>query len=613
MRRFARLFEELDASTATGDKLAALRRHFAAVPAEDAAWAAWLLAGGKLRQVLPTALLRAAAARAAGLPDWLFEASYQAVGDLAETIALVLPTELPTGLSADLPPTALPRVDLAADAAVSNPASDAGLTHWIEQRLQPLRGLPPEQQEQALRQAWAELDRAGRFLLVKLIGGGFRVGVSRQLVQRAIAEHSGLDPRLVAQRMVGWTDARRPPTAAAWAALTAAPASAGDARLGPEGDGCRSPSAAQGGTPYSFFLAHPFAGEPAASLGLPADWQIEWKYDGIRAQLVRRADEQGQAQAWLWSRGEELIGESFPDVIGPALALPAGTVLDGELLVWPEGADRPAPFQTLQQRLQRKTLPRRLLESAPAVFLAYDLLEAEGRDLRGRPLHERRQRLVALQAVHPALRIAPLLRPADWPAAAALREQARSRGVEGLMLKQRDSRYGSGRSKSDGLWWKWKVDPYRVDAVLIYAQAGHGRRAGVYTDYTFAVWSRPPADAAEAQAVVEAITRREPPRPDGLQLLTFAKAYSGLSDAEFQQVDRVIRAHTLEKFGPVRSLRPTLVFELGFEGIGPSPRHKSGVAVRFPRMLRIRDDKPLHEADSLATLHALIDGDDVSG
>ncbi len=582
MRRFARLFEELDASTATGDKLAALRRHFAAAPPEDAAWAAWLLAGGKLRQVVPTALLRAAAARAAGLPDWLFEASYQAVGDLAETIALVLPHELPAAIP-----------DIA--------ANDLGLAHWIEQRLQPLRGQPPEQQEQALRQAWAELDRAGRFLLVKLIGGGFRVGVSRLLVQRAIAEHGGLDPQRVAQRMVGWTDARRPPNAASWAALLAAAPT--------DADG--SPvEALRGGTPYPFFLAHPFAGDPAALLGTPADWQIEWKYDGIRAQLVRRVDEQGHGQAWLWSRGEELISESFPDVVGPALALPAGTALDGELLVWPEGDAQPAPFQTLQQRLQRKTLPRRLLESAPAVFLAYDLLEADGQDLRDQPLHARRQRLESLQATHPALRIAPLLRPADWPACAALREQARSRGVEGLMLKQRDARYGSGRTKSDGLWWKWKVDPYRVDAVLIYAQAGHGRRAGVYTDYTFAVWSRPPADAAEAQAVVEAITRREPPRPDGLQLLTFAKAYSGLSDAEFQRVDRVIRASTLEKFGPVRSLRPTLVFELGFEGIGPSPRHKSGVALRFPRMLRIRDDKPLHEADSLATLRSLFDPPD---
>ena len=208
--------------------------------------------------------------------------------------------------------------------------------------------------------------------------------------------------------------------------------------------------------------------------------------------------------------------------------------------------------------------------------------------------------------------LSPLVQAADWPALAAQRQQSRARGVEGLMLKHRQSAYGSGRTKADGLWWKWKIAPHTVDAVLVYAQAGHGRRAGLYTDYTFAVWSRPPADAAEAQAVVEAITRREPPRPDGLQLLTFAKAYSGLSDAEFQRVDRVIRASTLEKFGPVRSLRPTLVFELGFEGIGPSPRHKSGVALRFPRMLRIRDDKPLHEADSLATLRSLIDPPDVS-
>lgn len=596
MRRFARLFEELETRTATSDQLAALRRHFAAASPEDAAWAAWLLAGGKLRRVLPTALLRTAAARAAGLPDWLFEASCLAVGDLAETIALVLPPELPPVLSTDLP-AALPCVDSPADAA----GGDAGLSHWIEQRLQPLRSLPPDQQEQALLQAWAELDTPGRFLLVKLIGGGFRVAVSRQLVQRAIAEHSGLDPHLLAQRMVGWTDARRQPSAEAWAALTAPPPTSADGS--PAGTRC-------GGTPYPFLPAPPLAGDPAASLGTPADWQIEWKYRGIRAQLVRRRDEQGQAQAWLWSPGEELIGASFPDVIGPALALPEGTVLDGELLVWPEGADRPSPSQTLQQRLQRKKLPRHLLAEAPAVFLACDLLEAQGRDLRSLPLHERRLRLEALQAAHPALRIAPLLQPADWAACTALREQARSHGVEGLMFKQRHSRHGSDHGNADGSqpnrWWTWKVEPYRVDAVLLYAQAGQGRSARVHTDCSFAVWSRPPADAAEAQAVVEAITRREPPRPDGLQLLTFTKASCGLSDAEVQRLDRVIRATTLEKFGPVRSLRPTLVCELGFEGIDPSSRHKSGLLLHLPQLLRIRDDKALHEADCLGRLQALI-------
>jgi DNA ligase-1 len=250
---------------------------------------------------------------------------------------------------------------------------------------------------------------------------------------------------------------------------------------------------------------------------------------------------------------------------------------------------------------------KKLLADAPVAFMAYDLLEQGGVDLRGQPQSLRRERLQSALRQGP-WRVSPALQPASWEAAAALREQSRERGVEGFMLKSLDARYGSGRTKAGGTWWKWKVDPHVVDAVLIYAQAGHGRRASVYTDYTFAVWSRPPASAEEALAVLDAIARREPAQPGALQLLPFAKAYSGLSDEEFRAVDQVIRATTLEKFGPVRSVRPTLVFEIGFEGIGASPRHKSGVAVRFPRMLRIRHDKPVHEADSLQGLQALIGG-----
>jgi DNA ligase-1 len=275
------------------------------------------------------------------------------------------------------------------------------------------------------------------------------------------------------------------------------------------------------------------------------------------------------------------------------------------VLVWPEGAAGPSPFSLLQQRIGRKTVTKKVLADAPVVFVAYDLLEAGGADLRGAPQHARRARLQALLADGP-LPLSPLVEAADWAAYGSLRESSRTRGVEGFMLKHRDARYGSGRTKADGTWWKWKIAPLSVDGVLIYAQAGHGRRASVYTDYTFAVWSRPPADADEAQAVVDAIARREPASPGALQLVPFAKAYSGLSDAEFAAVDRVVRQTTLEKFGPVRSVRPTLVFELGFEGLNASARHKSGIAVRFPRMLRLRDDKPLHEADSLDTLRALM-------
>ena len=583
MKRFAALFAELDATTSTRAKVDALRSYFATAAPADAAWAVYFLAGGKPRQVVRTAQLRALACRAAGIADWLFEECYQAVGDLAETIAHVLPP--------------------------GAPGTEAGLAEWIEQRLLPLRGLPEPEVQARVLACWDQLDAAGRFLFVKLVGGGFRVGVSRLLVQRALAEQAGIDAKLVAQRMMGYTDAAVAPTAARYLALTAAG--------GPGADGA---APADRGQPYPFFLAHQLDAPWSVfdqRLGSVADWMVEWKYDGIRGQLVRR-----DGQVWLWSRGEELVTERFPEIADAARSLPDGTVLDGEILVWqepapsapapdaaaaaPAGASgRPASFALLQQRIGRKTLNRRILSEAPVRFMAYDLLEHGGRDLRGQPQAERRRHLEALVTGTPLL-LSPVEQRASWADYAALREQSRARGVEGFMLKRRDAAYGVGRTRQDGLWWKWKIDPMAIDCVLIYAQAGHGRRASVYTDYTFAVWNRMPQDAAEAQAVVEAIAERRPAVPGALQLVPFAKAYSGLTDAEFKEVDAVIRRHTLEKFGPVRSVRPTLVFELGFEGINRSARHKSGIAVRFPRMLRIRHDKPLHEADTLQALEALL-------
>jgi DNA ligase-1 len=569
VKAFARLFNELDATTSTLAKVQALQRYFAQAQPEDAAWAVYFLSGGKPRQVVRTATLRMLACELAGIADWLFEECYQAAGDLAETIAYVLPPAERT--------------------------SDLGLAEWIEQRLLPLRGLPEPEVAQRVRSYWDELDPQGRFLLTKLVGGGFRVGVSKLLVQRALAAHAGVDAKRVAQRMMGFTDAKTMPTAARYAALT-------------QEVGDDAQERGDQGQPYPFFLAHqldtPVAGFDER-LGSPADWQVEWKYDGIRGQVVKRA-----GQVWIWSRGEELVTDRFPEIVAAAQSLADGTVLDGEIMVWhddvPGGAGRPAPFALLQQRIGRKTLTRKVLADAPVVFMAYDLLELAGQDLRALPQHQRRLQLEQLLAAHPALRLSPLVNGEDWHALATLRAGSRALGVEGFMLKHRAAGYGQGRTKQDGVWWKWKIEPMTADAVLVYAQAGHGRRASVYTDYTFAVWNRPPVDAAEAQAVLDAIARKEPAQPGALQLVAFAKAYSGLTDEEFRQVDAVIRKTTLEKFGPVRSVRPTLVFELGFEGINRSPRHKSGIATRFPRMLRIRHDKPVHEAGTLQDLEALL-------
>ena len=571
MKHFARLFAELDSTTSTKAKVEALQRYFARTASPDASWAVYFLAGGKPRQVVKTGTLRQLACEAAGIDDWLFEECYQAVGDLAETIAYILPLQ--------------------------DSESDLGLADWVENRLLPLRGLPEDEVARRVRSYWQELDAQGRFLLVKLVGGGFRVGVSKLLVQRALAAHSGIDAKRIAQRMMGYMDARVMPSALKYEALLAeATGDAGDVR--------------DAGQPYPFFLAHqldtPLEGLDA-KLGPVGDWQVEWKYDGIRGQIVKRAGE-----VWLWSRGEELVTERFPEIVALAQPLPDGTVLDGEIMVWAADADapetaagRPASFALLQQRIGRKTLGKKILADAPVTFMAYDLLELGGQDLRAQPQRARRRQLEQLLA-GTRLKLSPVERLASWQEFAALRAESRQRGVEGFMLKRLDAAYGTGRTKADGLWWKWKIEPMTIDCVLIYAQAGHGRRASLYTDYTFAVWNRTPQDAAEAEAVVKAIEKREPAQAEGLQLVAFAKAYSGLTDEEFKRIDSVIRKNTLEKFGPVRSVKPTLVFELGFEGINRSPRHKSGIAVRFPRMLRIRDDKPLQEANTLDDLKVLL-------
>ena len=566
MKAFATLYSRLDATTSSNAKLAAMRDYFREADPADAAWAVYFLAGGRPRQLVPTRVLRETAMQVAQLPEWLFEESYQAVGDLAETISLLVP---PTTHS-----------------------SDDGLAIWLEEKLLPLRGLPPQEQASRLAEYWTQLDRLSLMVSIKLITGAFRVGVSKLLVTRALASLANLDPKRVAQRLVGYTDLSHRPSAKGYRALIA--------------DESEHEHAQRGGQPYPFFLAHPLQApveEFETLLGAPENWLIEWKWDGIRAQLVKR-----DGQIWIWSRGEELVSERFPELCELAGCLPDGTVIDGEILVWKHpqdlppaalpGIDTPVPasggygvqsFALLQQRIGRKNLTAKVLQDAPVSVLAYDLLEWQGEDWRQRPLYERRRQLeeVVAQCLDPRLMVSPVVTGTDWEDLALQRESSRTLGVEGMMIKARAAQYGVGRTKDVGLWWKWKIDPYSVDAVLIYAQRGHGRRASLYTDYTFAVWDGEPGD---------------PER----KLMPFAKAYSGLTDEEMRKVDTIVRKTTVEKFGPVRSVTPTLVFELGFEGIAISSRHKSGIAVRFPRMLRWRQDKPVDEADTLETLKQLL-------
>ena len=573
MRTFAKLYRRIDAATSTQHKRQALVDYLCAAigdPAQyaSAAWTVYFLAGGKPRQTIATKILRQLASEATGFADWLLDECYHSVGDLAETLALLLP-----------PPTHI---------------EDVPLDVWMNERLLPLRELDEAARLSALRDWVAAMPYEDRLPFFKLITGELRIGVSKLQMTQAIAEATELDVKLVAQRMMGYTQAKRAPQAQDFLALVA-PAEAGE-----EGRPLR-------GQPYPFFLAHPLQAPVSAFpqlLGSVDDWLVEWKFDGIRAQFIHRASDW-----WVWSRGEELVSDSFPELAMLVDFLPDDIVLDGELIVVESGS-RPRtgpddlsdlrPFSELQQRLGRKALTAKMLRERPVALIAYDLLELDGHDLRERPQRERRALLerIVSRAYSSAtqvgadlpLRLSPALAQPDWDFFARQRAQARSRGAEGMMLKAMAAPYGVGRQKSGAnLWWKWKLDPMSVDAVLIYAARGHGRRSGVYSDYTFAVWSGPPEQTDRT-------------------LLPFAKAYSGLSDEDMRRVDATIRRTTIENFGPVRSVRPTMVFELGFEGIGPSNRHKSGIAVRFPRMLRWRQDKPVEDADTIDALRALLPG-----
>jgi len=527
VERFADLFDALDRTTSTNDKVAALSAYFRSAPAADAAWALYFLTGRRIKRLLVARALVEWALRESGLPGWLFEESFSAVGDLAETISLLLDTR--SGGT----PERLP------------------LSEWIERRLLPLRGLDPAMQGRMIATFWNGLDRRGRFLFNKLVTGEFRVGVSHTLVVRALAQAAGLDAPTIEHRLMGSWE----PSAGFFEQLMA-PESAGD----------RS-------RPYPFYLASPLT-EPPESLGPIEDWLCEWKWDGIRAQIVRRG-----GQTFLWSRGDELLTDRFPEVRTAADALPDGLVVDGEILAFRDTA--PLAFSVLQRRIGRQKLSEDILAAAPVAFVAFDLLEQAGADVRTLPLRERRSRLEQLlSGCGPHLRVSPTVAASDWAELAQKRTQARDRGVEGLMLKRLESPYKTGRRRGD--WWKWKIDPFTIDAVLVYAQPGHGRRAALLTDYTFAVWR-------------------------GNELVPIAKAYSGLSNDEIAELDKWIRQHTVERFGPVRSVEPVRVFELHFEAIARSTRHKSGLAVRFPRIARWRSDKSPRDADTIERVLALLD------
>jgi DNA ligase-1 len=536
VRQFAGLYDEIDRTTSTNAKVAAMVRYFGSAPPADAAWAVFFLTGRRLKRLVPGAAIWDWTLAETGLDGWLLEECYSVVGDGAEVAALVL------------------------DQLATTAAGPLSLAEWVEERILRLREMDAAAQQTEVTGWWRTLDRLQRFILLKLLTGQLRVGVSQTLVVRALAQAADLPATTMAARLMGeWT-----PTAEWFESIRSHERT--------EDDRSR---------PYPFYLASPLEAD-IATLGDPAEWLIEWKWDGIRAQLVRRG-----GAVHLWSRGEELITHRFPEIAAAATHLPDGTVLDGEVLAYRD--DRPLPFSALQQRIGRQKQVAQMARAVPVVFMTYDILEDGGGDIREQPLSARRARLVAILATAGAqpdesgpngtLRVSPAVVPASWEELAQQRAESRERGVEGFMLKRLSSAYGVGRKKGD--WWKWKIDPYTIDAVLIYAQPGSGRRASLLTDYTFGVW-------------------------DGETLVPIAKAYSGLSNEEIAEVDRWIRRHTLERFGPVRHVEPVHVFELGFEGIARSGRHRSGIAVRFPRMLRWRKDKTAAEADTLQTVKKLI-------
>jgi DNA ligase-1 len=525
MELFAFFYRKLDSTNSVNEKTATLVDYFTRSNEADRLWTLALLSGRRPKRTVATKLLREWAAELSNIPDWLFEESYHTVGDLAETIALLVQKE--------------------------KPLVNKDLFYWMNY-LNDLQGKDEDYKKQQITEAWKCMDSSERFVFNKLITGGFRVGVAQKTVEKALAKLTGIPDAVVAHRLTGNWKVEE----VTWESLLLNPSENEDLSK-----------------PYPFCLAYPLQGEPER-LGEPGDWIAEWKWDGIRGQFILRGGE------WfLWSRGEELITSQFPEFEKLAAALPDGTVLDGEILVIRNG--QVETFQQLQKRIGRKKPGKKILEDCPAGFIAYDLLEYGGMDYRNEALITRRNKLMELKQLLHTLNVflSDTLPFISWNELAEWRSKSRDHSAEGLMLKKADSTYQVGRKRGD--WWKWKVDPMTIDAVMIYAMPGHGRRANLFTDYTFAVW-------------------------EGEKLVPVAKAYSGLSDDEIREVDAFVKANTIEKFGPVRSVKAELVFELGFENIQISSRHKSGVALRFPRILRWRRDKIAKEADTLEGLKMLI-------
>jgi len=535
MKRFAELVYTLGTSTKTNEKLEALQGYFSEAAPEDIVWVIAVFSGRRPKRIVNTTFLKQLCIEIAAIPSWLFEECYHTAGDLAETITLLLP----------------------ANKKVRSPEQENSLSFYLEKFTRILKQ-NDEIKKAFIIDCWSHMDRNEKFVFNKLITGGFRIGVSQTIMVKALARTVSVSPSVIAHRISGNWD---PATTRLEELLS------------------ETNTKADHSKPYPFYLSYAVEDDPSL-LGDLDKWMAEWKWDGIRGQIIKRNEE-----LFVWSRGEELVTEKFPEYNSFAPRLPDGTVLDGEIICLdrsvPPGIIKPLPFAVLQTRIGRKAITKKQLEQAPVGFIAYDLLEWEGRDLREEHLKKRRSLLERLIATvdDPSLLISPVLQPGSWDALHAIRQGSREMGSEGIMLKRNDSSYQSGRKKGD--WWKWKIDPLTIDAVMIYAQKGHGRRSNLYTDYTFAV-------------------------KDGDKLVSFAKAYSGLTDKEFGQVDAFVKRNSIEKFGPVRTVKPELVFEIAFEGIAASNRHKSGVALRFPRISRWRKDKTVDDINTLDDLKAIL-------